>query len=339
MSGSTLFPRETGEYIAKNAIYLKVNSTGVKNLTNEIVEAILSKRIILNQFAQHPLHPKATDAHVIEWYFVADTLNFCFWTPIEYNKYEVNGHTGYFALCAALNRALKEGSDITNPKFYSTLSFDALQHIFRSDDGSTQIPLLEQRLNCLQEVGKILLDKWQGKFENVLKSAQGSALKLLQLLVEQFPCFRDEAIYTGTRVGIYKRAQVLIGDLWSCFGGQGLGYFKDLHHITMFADYRVPQVLVHFGALEYSAQLMKILKSDQVLENGDPMEVEIRGASIYIVEQVKDAVLKLFQDKYPEIDISTINSIMIDHYLWSYRRQHAKDLDYIPFHKVLSIYY
>jgi hypothetical protein len=29
----------------------------------------------------------------------------------------------------------------------------------------------------------------------------------------------------------------------------------------MFADYRVPQVLVHFGALKYSDELLKSLKS------------------------------------------------------------------------------
>ncbi|KAI9583545.1 queuosine salvage protein [Glossina fuscipes] len=339
MSENVLLPRESGEYIVKNAVNVEVKPSGIQNLTKEIVEGILSKRIIVDQFIQHPLHPKSTDAHAVEWFFVVDTLNFCFWTPTDYNKYKVNGQSGYFALCAAINRALQDGLDLTNPKCYSTLSLEALQDIFRSDDGKTQIPLLEERLICLQQVGSILLDKWQGKFENVLKSAQGSALKLLQTIAEQFPCFRDEAVYAGKRISLYKRAQVLIGDVWACFGGRGLGNFKDLHHITMFADYRVPQVLVHFGALEYSAKLMNILKADKILQNGDPMEVEIRGASIYIVEQVKDAVLTLLTDKYPEIDTSTVNSIMIDHYLWGYRRQHSTDLEYIPFHKVLSIYY
>jgi hypothetical protein len=39
-------------------------------------------------------------------------------------------------------------------------------------------------------------------------------------------------------VAIYKRAQILIGDIWACFHGEGLGYFSDIDTITMFADYR-----------------------------------------------------------------------------------------------------
>lgn len=40
----------------------------------------------------------------------------------------------------------------------------------------------------------------------------------------------------------HKRVQILVADLWACFEGQGHGKFDDIDHITMFADYRVPQV-------------------------------------------------------------------------------------------------
>ena len=39
-------------------------------------------------------------------------------------------------------------------------------------------------------------------------------------------------------VSLYKRAQILIADLWLCFDGQGLGQFDDIDTLTMFADYR-----------------------------------------------------------------------------------------------------
>ena len=35
---------------------------------------------------------------------------------------------------------------------------------------------------------------------------------------------------------------------------------EDIDYITMFADYRVPQVLVHFGAMSYDDYLMKVLQ-------------------------------------------------------------------------------
>lgn len=289
-----------------------------------------------------------------------DTLNFCFWTPGElcklftssnkpikhlvsvadnYTKYKVNGYTGYFALCAAINRALAEGLDITNPEFYAKIDLETLSKIFRPDDATTRIPLLEKRLECLHQVGDRLISKWQGQFENVIKAANKSAVALLQLIVDEFPCFRDVAQFAGKEVSILKRAQILVGDVWSCYRGEGLGYFEDIDKITMFADYRVPQVLVHFGSLEYTSELMELLKNDTILENGDTMEVEIRGASIYIIEQVKDAVLEILKQKHPEVDRRNVNSILIDQYLWDYRRSHAAELEYIPFHKVMSIYY
>lgn len=39
-------------------------------------------------------------------------------------------------------------------------------------------------------------------------------------------------------VAIYKRAQILIADIWSSFRGTGFGEFHDIDTITMFADYR-----------------------------------------------------------------------------------------------------
>lgn len=48
---------------------------------------------------------------------------------------------------------------------------------------------------------------------------------------------------------------------WACYQGEGFGQFEDIDTVTMFADYRVPQVLVHFGALQYDDHLTNLLKS------------------------------------------------------------------------------
>lgn len=270
-----------------------------------------------------------------------DTLNFCFWTAGDQpNKYKVDGQSGYFALCAAINRAMNEGIDITNPKFYSSISLEQLEKILRSDDGITKSALLEERRECLIEVGKKLISDFDGNFENVVKAANGSAEKFLNLIVDNFPCFRDEADFNGKRVSIYKRAQILVGDIYACFQGEGLGKFDDINEtITMFADYRVPQVLVHFGALTYNEELKKDLENGKILINGEEKEVEIRGASIYIVEKAKELVMQEMKVNHPELPTKHVNSILIDHFLWDYRRANAELLNYIPFHKTYSIYY
>lgn len=199
----------------------------------------------------------------MNWIFVVDTLNFCFWSQGT-EKWTVtwNGKTysGYFALCAAVNRALDEGCSITDPKFYSQISLRDLKHIFRGDNNFNSIPLLNKRLDCLHGVGLALIERFDGRFLNCVLSSNNSATALLKIILENFPCFKDEAVYKGKKVSFYKRAQILIADIWVCFRGEREGYFKDISDLTMFADYRVPQVLVYFDVLQYSESLLEKLK-------------------------------------------------------------------------------
>lgn len=45
---------------------------------------------------------------------------------------------------------------------------------------------------------------------------------------------------------------------------RGEACIPNMSHLTMFADYRVPQALVHLGALQYSDSLMTTLKEGMV---------------------------------------------------------------------------
>lgn len=224
------------------------------------MNAVIRKEIGLEKFSQYEHHPHKDEPNACNWLFVLDTLNFCFWTPGNATKWKVNGATGYFALCEAIHRAILEGIDITNPVFYSNITADVLGNILRSDDGITQCPLIDERVKCLQDVGKILIKKYNGTFRTCLSVAENSAQKLLQLIVDEFGCYRDEAIFNGQRVSILKRAQILVGDIWACFLGKSPAAFEDIETITMFADYRVPQVLVHFGCMKYNESLMDFLR-------------------------------------------------------------------------------
>lgn len=181
--------------------------------TCQVVNAILTKELDVSNFSQSQHHPKPCDKNGIEWIFVIDTLNFCFWTPGNATKWQVCGETGYFALCAAINRAQRNGIDITNANYYSKITCEELAEILRGDDNETKVPLLEERVKCLHEVGSILIEKYQGKFETCLAEADHSARRLLHIITDEFPCYRDEAEWNGVGVSLYKRAQILIGDL------------------------------------------------------------------------------------------------------------------------------
>ncbi|XP_042895509.1 queuosine 5'-phosphate N-glycosylase/hydrolase isoform X2 [Parasteatoda tepidariorum] len=230
--------------------------------------------------------------------------------------------------------AESEGFDILSPKFYSVVSMDTLKHIFRSDSGK-EIPMLEERHKVLIETGRCLIEKFGGSFKNCVELCKNNAMNLLNLIIENFPSYKDEALYEGKLVSFYKRAQILIGDIWACFEGQGLGYFEDIHNLAIFADYRIPQVLAHMKVLIYSEDLYQKLEKGIEMKNGDSEEVEIRGCTIWAVELILQRIKKL------EVEGKDIlfNSILIDHYLWEHRRKHAEEMSSTPFHRVRCIYY
>jgi hypothetical protein len=101
--------------------------------------------------------------------------------------------------------------------------------------------------------------QFNSSFIYLVSQAQNSAVNLLNILTSNFPNFQDHAIYKGHQIHFYKRAQILIGDIWAHFRGKGPGEFKDIDQLTMFADYRVPQTLRHWGVLKYSEELERII--------------------------------------------------------------------------------
>lgn len=131
---------------------------------------------------------------------------------------------------------------------------------------------------------------------------------------------------------ILKRAQILVADLWACFEGSSWGFFHDIDMLTMFADYRVPQVLLSMGLLHYEDSLMEKLQRAVEIPAGSKEEVEIRCCSICAVEMLREAMQK-------EDSGLAINSVLLDFYLWDWAQMNRDQLEAFPIHRTRSIYY
>lgn len=182
-----------------------------------------------------------------------------------------------------------------------------------------------------------------GNFINVIKRADHSAAHLVNLLVEHFPCFRDERTFHGKRVRFYKRAQILVADLWACFNGEGYGRFDDIETLTIFADYRIPQMLHSLGCLMYSPSLESRIRRLCNIESGENCEIELRGNSIWCVELIKRHLLS----QYPEAK-NKVNAILIDFLLYDLCKEREREIEQtkmdvdnemMPHHRTRSIWY
>lgn len=56
----------------------------------------------------------------------------------------------------------QEGKPILDPAYYSKITLDDAEAIFRGDDKEVEIPLMQERLQVLHEAGDVLLRKYQG---------------------------------------------------------------------------------------------------------------------------------------------------------------------------------
>lgn len=331
-----LSPRDSADYIVKNAKHVTIDHGGICKVADVVLDCYNRGLVGTHAWRDHPLHPKVADASAAQWVFLVDALNFNFWSEDSTQRFAVkwNGtlHTGYYSLCAVVARALEEGVPLLSAEFCRSISLQQVQQIFRSDT-NVEIPLLKERHKVLQEWGHVLSNVYDGSFANCILECKKSSQTLLEKVVKNFTSFQDEGTFDGVRVSFYKRAQILVADLWSCFEGQGLGHFEDIATLTAFADYRVPQVLAYFGALRYSPHLSTLLDKGYILESGSKEEVEIRGATIHACELVREQLKKKMQPS------EEINSILVDYCLWDYRRQHANEVEHVPFHRVRCIYY
>ncbi|MHC4600433.1 MAG: queuosine 5'-phosphate N-glycosylase/hydrolase [Planctomycetota bacterium] len=270
----------------------------------------------------------ATD-RTAEWVFVLDTLNFCFWPDAGKKRWTVRWgeetHRGYYALSCALKRAQLGGVPIADPAFYANMDERTLADVLR---GEGEPPLLAERAALLRENGRVLLEKWDGRFAELLRASSSSAARLVDLVVRDFPGFRDVQAHEGEPVHFLKRAQILVSDLWGAFGGKGPGGFRDLEALTAFADYRIPQILRSLSILHYDHDLAEKVDGGTVLVSGCREEVEIRASTVQGVEAVADALAA--GGKRPA-------SFEIDWWLWN--ESHKPEHNVKPYHRTRTVWY
>jgi hypothetical protein len=246
------------------------------------------------------------DERVALYIIALDALNFCFW-PIPGLNYE--------HLAMALKSIAQKDEQLL-PKLSSNCSKDwndqhyalspyklsciTIEGMRRLLEESHLLPLqqgeplpnLDERCRLWNELGQGLLQRFHGRALQLIQSCQRSADYLVYLLLQTFPGFHDTAIDdTGRQVFFYKRAQILVGDLWASLRSRCTYCdFYDIHKLTMFPDYRVPQLLRHMQILIYSPKLAQQIDSQKVLMAGSMDELYIRAATVVAVEQMVQVI-------------------------------------------------
>lgn len=267
----------------------------------------------------------------VNWVLVLDALNFCFWgeknQPRWLVEYEGETLNGYLAEATALKRAVEEGIPLWDATFLSNIPEATLATILRGIPQSSTIPLFEQRLQHIREVGQVLLAQFGGQFSHAVEQAHFDAVQLVALLVEHFASFRDRTLYRNHEIRFFKRAQICVVDLYNTFQGQQWGHLHHLNHLTCFADYKLPQVLRHYSVIEYAPELAQRVDNQEDIQAGSEEEIEIRAATIWACELLRRALQRHGH---------AVTAAGIDQLLWLTGQEATRMR---PYHRTRTIYY
>jgi hypothetical protein len=307
--------------VAEGSRYVRVDEAAVASLAPG-----LARRVSPPSW-QERYHWRDRTEKGANWLLVLDGLNFSFWGEPRW-RIEHEGQTldGYVALAAALTRAVEAGRPLWDASYLSRLSMDELGEILAGQDGVT-IPLLDRRLEHLHEIGEVLLARYDGWFSRAIESCGGSAARLVRLLASDFLSFDDIADFKGQAVRFYKRAQLLVSDLYGAFGGDRWGRFGDLEQLTVFADYKLPQLLRHWGILSYLPSLAEKVDNRFLLPPLSREEVEIRANTVWAGELLRRDLARQGAD---------LRAFELDWWLWNESQSFP---GMAPYHVCRTIYY
>jgi hypothetical protein len=211
----------------------------IQGFLNDLESKLSETGIAFEPWAKYHIDPNAYNIEqVLAYTFVVDAMNFCFWPRNPPGQFEYEHMTKNLAKILD-----SDPSYFLSENLAKTTSEWLKKEIFNSLD----FALLEERARIVREVGLVISTEYSGSFVEYLKRAHFDAVFLVRQIAKDFTGFRDEAIYDCEQVFFYKRAQILVADLYGALDernspkdGQTVPEFTNLEQLTMFADYRVP---------------------------------------------------------------------------------------------------
>ena len=288
---------------------------------------------IAKKFLDKPIPPwnnelqfLGTPEQTAQYYFFLDSINFCFWAPKgeERWSYKVGDEwiAGYYAYSRAIKDAFVNDPRFFDAKYLSVISEKDFKNIFQ---GKNTLLLLDERLSIIHENFRILDEKFGGQAINLIKQANGDVDNFVKLVLENFPSFRDIIEIDNQKYNFLKRVQIFPSDL--SFTGLKELKFSNLNHLTIFADYKLPQILESLGVLEYSEELNFDIVNEILIPKDSLKEMEIRASSIIATEQMREELVEFGRD---------ITTNELDWILWVEAKATKFEK---PHHKTLSTFY
>jgi hypothetical protein len=254
----------------------------------------------------------------IDFILIADSIDTAFTDFSTHEKFQVDYAGQHWsdsdAEFACLKRALDAGTPILDGRFLSQVSRSELDAIFA---GNIKMPMLDEKLAVLHQVGAVLVEKYDGRFHKFVQACSPRLYDrgngLIDRLVTEFPRFNDVSQFDGHEIKFYKLAQLGVWMLYSTLHKSGKFRLDDPEKMTAFADYIVPVALRLLGITAYSHELEAAINTHQLIVRDSRQEIEIRAHCLYATALLAEEINKLRGPK-EQVIIPQIDARLWTHY-------------------------
>ena len=254
----------------------------------------------------------------IDFVLVADSIDTAFTDFSTHEKFQVDFAGQHWsdsdAEFACLKRALDAGKPILDGKYLATISRAELDDIFA---GNIKMPMLDEKLEVLHQVGAVLAEKYNGRFHKFVEACSPRLYDrgngLIERMVKEFPRFNDVSEFDGHEIKFYKLAQLGVWMLYSTLHKSGKFRLDDPEKMTAFADYIVPVALRLLGITSYSPDLESAINTHQLIPRDSRREIEIRAHCLYATALLAEEVNKVRGPK-EQVIIPQIDARLWTHY-------------------------
>ena len=263
--------KESTKFVSNNSKYVRINYEKIDEILANGEFNDIRYWLDTNPFGLLDMNYREIINFLLLYHTIGD---FCFWGDPKWEiDSEVGKLDGSYAIMYILINRFKNNNDFN-------MSYEDFADMLK---GNVEIPLLKERYNCLVEMNSYL-DSIGRDFYDEIKDIKVD-IELLDYIVSNFSYFKDESTYEGEILYFYKRAQLIVSDI--------LHVRKMLENIQVdysnllgCADYKIPQVMNSLGMLDYDYNLEYKLATRVEIEEGDPMEVEIRANDLVVIDYI-----------------------------------------------------
>lgn len=308
---------ESCQYVANNAVHVKINY----DKADELIEELL-KFDNIHYLAKVPYDVYGMDIEdIINFLLIYDAIDFSFWGnpkwTIVAEETELDG--GIALLHIIFNLFNERNSE----EVYFDLGNMTLDDFRTLLKGNVDIPLLKERYEIIKNIVQIVNSKMNGNFYNQIKELTCDK-DIFDVIVQNFKNFEDTRSYKDEKIYFYKLAQLLTSDILHVIQNKEQKQV-DYSNLAGCADYKIPQVMQGYSILEYDDELTMILDNKIEIDENSIYEVEIRTSMIVVVNYIHEKVNK------------TIARIDINDFIW--RKGQDKTKNYKPYHRTRTTSY